>query len=785
VYNAGTGVWTLTLADGQPLLPGDALQVDYTVTVDLDAVKGSVLTNSAIIAAYASKESADTDERRVYDEVGPETQDIIVGMSVSGFVYEQLIPNGIKDSTEDWSDGVDVYVNIVTIDPINYGSFTAPSNEVLRSVLVGSGAGDYNLDALPSGNYRIVITDGPLNTNPVAPSGWVFDTPDDGEITPVVLSDTDIVDQNFGLYRPRTLSGQVYRDTAPYGTKGGDDWTTGIDVVVNLVDRFDDANTVLESIAIPAGSSGNFAFEDLAPGLYRLIVAPAGATTATTAQAPADWVFVNPANGTREDIELTTVDIVDQDFGLTPGRTVSGFVFNDTIPNGTLDVGLEDWTTGPQVFVNLVRASTNVVVDTFTVNPGPGSYEFTNVGPGEYRIIVTNAPAEPNAIAPATWLFRNPANGTLNINVAEDDFTEENFALFRGRTVSGVVFRDTGVDGGVPNDGFRNGAEPGIGNVTVRLFDAANNLLDITQTDGGGNFRLRIPAETEDGDILIVEESNPPNHISTGATVGSAGGTYDRTTDRITFAFPDDDVIGLAFGDVPANALLTDGAQTILPGASAYYRHTFIAGSGGTVVFEIDSTNTPEIPWTHRLFRDLGCDGAIAGGDPIIEGVPIVVQAGEEICLVMQANAPQGAPFGAVSTTMVMASFTYTNADPALPVDVSTRQDITTVGPSASAGLQLEKSVDKTTASPGEVITYTITYTNAGAEMLYDLFIDDRTPAFTVFESAEAGSFPDALTSVDITAPDPGQTGTIRWTFTGELAPGSSGEVSFEVRVEQ
>lgn len=716
VYDGGSGEWQLTLSDAQALLPGDVLQIDYTTTVDTTATKGSVLTNSALITAYASKASADAPERRVYDPVGPVTQSIIVGMSVSGFVYEQLIPNAVKDPSENWNNGAPVWVNIITTDPINYGGFTFAAGQVIRSVAVAAGDGDFTLTRLPSGNYRIVVTDGAANTEAVAPAGWVFDTPASGEITPIALSNSDSTEQNFGLFRPRTLSGQVYRDTAPYGVKGTDDWVNGVDVVVNLVDRFDNVNTVVASIAVPAGSTGEFTFTGLAPGLYRLLVAPAGNAAAVTASVPPGWVFVNPESGTRDDISLTTEDIVDHDFGLTPARTVSGFVFNDTIPNGSRDVGLEDWTVGPQVFVNLVRIANNAVVKTATVNPGPGSYQFNNVGPGEYRIVVTNAPAESTPIAPATWLFRNPAAGSLSINVAEADFSERNLALFRGRTVSGVVFADTGTGGGVANDGTRNGGEPGIGNVWVRLFDGSNNLLDTTQTDGGGNFRLRIPAETANGATLIIAATNPPNHLATGATVGSAGGAYDRAADRITLSFPDDDITGLAFGKVPDNALLNDGSQSILPGAMALYRHTFIAGTAGTVTFSVTNTNSPEIPWSPVLFRDTGCDGAVSAGDVAIIGVPIAVTAGQEICLVLRVVAPAGAPLGAVSTSLVTATFTYDNAAPALPNDVLTRQDVTRVGPSASAGLKLIKEVDKVTAAPGELITYTITYTNEGAD---------------------------------------------------------------------
>ena len=93
--------------------------------------------------------------------------------------------------------------------------------------------------------------------------------------------------------------------------------------------------------------------------------------------------------------------------------------------------------------------------------------------------------------------------------------------------------------------------------------------------------------------------------------------------------------------------------------------------------------------------------------------------------------------------------------------------------------------MDKTTASPGETLTYTITYLNAGAEPLANLFIDDRTPAYTVFVSASNGAFPNDLTGVTITQPAVNATGTLRWTFTGTLAPGGTGTVTFQVKVQQ
>jgi len=170
-----------------------------------------------------------------------------------------------------------------------------------------------------------------------------------------------------------------------------------------------------------------------------------------------------------------------------------------------------------------------------------------------------------------------------------------------------------------------------------------------------------------------------------------------------------------------------------------------------------------------------------AGGTPdtVIAG-PITVTAGEQVCIVVRQDVPPNAAVGAQNTTTVTADFTYANAAPGLTSSIS-RTDVTT---SASSGLELTKSVDKTTARSGEIITYTVTYKNISTEPLNTFVINDTTPAFTTFVSAATGAFPNNLTAVNLTQPAPGATGAIKWTFTGSLAPGSSGTVTFQVTVQ-
>lgn len=102
-----------------------------------------------------------------------------------------------------------------------------------------------------------------------------------------------------------------------------------------------------------------------------------------------------------------------------------------------------------------------------------------------------------------------------------------------------------------------------------------------------------------------------------------------------------------------------------------------------------------------------------------------------------------------------------------------------------AAGLRLDEAVDKTAAPPGSTLTYTITFTNESEAPMTDLKISNTTPPWTSFVSAGCTQpFAANLTDCAITAPQPGQTGPIRWTFTGTLSPAQIGKVSFTVKVE-
>jgi uncharacterized repeat protein (TIGR01451 family) len=120
---------------------------------------------------------------------------------------------------------------------------------------------------------------------------------------------------------------------------------------------------------------------------------------------------------------------------------------------------------------------------------------------------------------------------------------------------------------------------------------------------------------------------------------------------------------------------------------------------------------------------------------------------------------------------------------------------VTTVVSGGGSGLTLMKSVRNVTqggtagtsnsAKPGEVLEYSITYSNSSSAPVSMVIITDNTPAFSTFVSASCNMpLPAALTLCAITAPSVGAAGSIAWTLTGPLNSGQSGSVVFRVTIQ-
>ena len=461
------------------------------------------------------------------------------------------------------------------------------------------------------------------------------------------------------------------------------------------------------------------------------------------------------------------------------GVQVSGTVYSDA--NHNLQFDASETGAGLVLYAKLVATGGSTALQAALVNSSSGAYQLTSVATGSYVVLIddNNALSDITPTIPVGWLGTEmPDFRRANVQVATTDLQNLNFGLYNGAKLSGLVFGDLGTGGGNPNNGVRDGSETGIGGVTVKVTNSsATTTYDSTVTAGDGTYTLWLPTAAVSATLKITE-SNPASYLSTGGSTGNTGGSYDRTSDTFTL----NNITGnlfteVNFGDVPVNRFAANGQQSGLPGNVVFYPHRFNAGTGGVLTFSTVSS----AGWPNVLYLDLNCNGQIDAGDTVITSA-ITVVASEQLCVVNKVSIPPGTALSAQDSATVQGSFSYTNATPTLVASAFVI-DSTTASVGAS-GLVLTKATDKTTASVGEVITYTVTYQNNSSQPISTIVISDATPAYTSFVAASCGPLPAAISScVLTTVPSVGAVGSIRWQLGGSLNSASSGQVMFSVKV--
>lgn len=470
--------------------------------------------------------------------------------------------------------------------------------------------------------------------------------------------------------------------------------------------------------------------------------------------------------------------------GIGTACAISGYVYNDVNHNvirDTLEAGC-----GIALYVKLVPSATPAgpALAVAAVDSTTGAYSFASVGAGSYLLVV-NSSATLSSVTPAAplgWLGTETPTQSRSATVSTADLTLQNFGLFRGSKVSGTVFRDNGVGSGVANNGTQDGTETGIAGVTVKATDSTGaTVLDSAVTTTAGAYTLWIPFSAGAA-ALKITETNPAGHISVGGSAGTTGGTYTRVTDTVDFVNAiGSTYTGVNFADVPDTKFSNDNQRTILPGEVVFYPHVFVAGTTGQLTLSASGTANPTGVWGAAVYLDLNCNGSIDAADSLVSAA-LAVTANQTVCLVARVTAPVNAPFNAQYTYALNASFSLANS---AIVWTSGRSDLTIVGRNSDSGLRLVKSVDRSTARSGDVITYTIQYENQSAESLGNLRINDATPVYTTFGAAGCGTQPAGISACVVSQqPAGGASGSVAWTLSGTLAPGAVGSVSFSVTLQ-
>jgi uncharacterized repeat protein (TIGR01451 family) len=503
-------------------------------------------------------------------------------------------------------------------------------------------------------------------------------------------------------------------------------------------------------------------------------------------------------SGTSFTLTPQTADAISCTLTVTPlTQTLAGTVYNDANHNGNLDTG-EGGTGVAGLYVKLAAYSggscQNPATAAAAVSAATGAYSLASVGPGAYCLILTNSSALANTTAylPPGWIGTSAPTGVLDLTVTSPTTPAQNFGLYNGSQLTLTVFADTGVGGGTANDGVQNGTEPGMAGVTVNASVGATAIASGV-TGGGGTAVLWLPAGTA-GTVTLAPVS-PSQMLATGGSAGNTGGSYARPNASFAYA-AGSTYTGVSFGYVPVNSLSPANVQTAPPGGVAFFAHSFVAGSAGQVTFAMSASASPPLAgWNQVLYLDSACSGSISASDPQITAA-VSAAAGQRICVLLKQVVPATAIVNDSDLVTLSASFAYSGA--AAPAgNTLTTTDTTTVNQPGTISLtKLSQNVTQSgaystsnTTLPGNVLQYQITISNQGVLPVTAVVINDATPAFTTFVSAAcpaAASLPSGLTACAVSAqPAAGAQGTVQWTFTGSLSPGSQTAVTYQVQVAQ
>ncbi|RVU85719.1 DUF11 domain-containing protein [Leucothrix sargassi] len=377
---------------------------------------------------------------------------------------------------------------------------------------------------------------------------------------------------------------------------------------------------------------------------------------------------------------------------------------------------------------------------------------------------------------------------------------------------------DASVSGRVYIDANSNSTEDlgeaGIGGTVVVLHDLATGVCRSVTTNGGGYYSF---ASVADGNYVVYQahgETTPTPQTCGSANANNPTGYQSTTADVLNISVSGGDVTDADFGEVAgANSPVTgntgvgiafepDHQSQILPGNVALYTHTFSSEADGAVRFTTAASGNATAGWSHLIYRDDDCNGVLNGAEANtpIAGYNLGITAGSRICIIDKVYAPANAP--AQDQYLVETTATFSYAGSALaPIELMVT-DLTTTGQAAveatptvstvgSSSLVLTKTVENitqgtaetetlNTAVPGDVLKYRIYYRNSGTGPITDLQVNDAIPVYSdyVTDSVACEAIPVGLFCMPA-ANDP----QIEWTFVGALNGGSSGNVSYEVRV--
>jgi hypothetical protein len=361
--------------------------------------------------------------------------------------------------------------------PITGASVTLTPNVTL--------GGPFGPDATGIISYTVTPTTTAYTVGVIVPAGYFPSPGNTGAATaPALISGQTITPLPFGYYRNGVISGTVWFDSNVNGTfDTGEPTMAGVTVTLHLdPDATVNGNEALIG-TFTTGDNGIYQFTNITP----TDVLTTGTLYRVRFELPTGYVFTTqgaPITTDNNSDAITATGYTDRfsvgsnetvtyvDAGAVGNLSLSGTTWEDTDADGTFDAG-ETGLSGVTLTLTVTTSinSTNPTV-TYTVTSGAGSPNFTfnQLPAGNYQLSVIAKPLGYLLSTAGTLSGTLPATG-------------QNFGFYRTAAVGDRVWLD--VNG---NGTYEAGVDAGLPGITVRLRDAATDVvISTTTTLAGGN----------------------------------------------------------------------------------------------------------------------------------------------------------------------------------------------------------------------------------------------------------------------------------------------------------
>ena len=370
-YDAASGKWDLS---GEVIEKGATRTLRITVIIRASAA-GSVVTNTATIEKQ--------------DQIGDKKPDntssvpLTAGYTIAGKLYNDA------DASFSSSDSEAPYAG-VTVALLKKDGTPVLDKDGNPMTAVTDAEGKYSFVGLPLGEYTVSVVDptsGPLaGTKPTEAYTGRYKTTADVTIAEATGS---VIDVNFGFVKPASVGDKVWMDVNRDGIQDADEPAMpGVTVTLTRADGSAVTDASGNPVAaVTTDANGQYKFENLLPGDYKVTFTNPAGYEATVSDAGDDRGA--DSNGTEAAVSLTQgQDDATVDYGLVGTGVIGDQLFVDVNQNGGNAPDAGDKVL-PGVKVTLTWTGPGGITRTYeTTTDADGKYKFENLLPGEYKVSV-------------------------------------------------------------------------------------------------------------------------------------------------------------------------------------------------------------------------------------------------------------------------------------------------------------------------------------------------------------------------------------------------------------